>query len=185
VPGRAHEAGGGVVKIALAALVLLGLWLPATAALPPLSPEELAERADLVITGEVLASRVLVHRKPSSSMYLIRLGVLVESVEKGDDLIGEAKSLDIRCWKMRKTSLAGPSGHEEIPADASRFRMWLRQNDDGQWEPLEPNGIELLDGSPAITFAEVENRELGKGYLVGGIIGLLLLGVIVWFRLAK
>ncbi len=168
-----------------AAILALGFLSPAFAALPPLSPEELEDRAVLVITGEVLASRVLVHRKPSSSIYLVRLSVLVGSVEKGDDIIGGITTLDVRCWRMRKTKLVGPWGHSDIPADGSRFRMWLRQNEDGQWEPLEPNGIELLDSSPPITFAAVEDLELGKGFLFGGIAGILALVGLFWFRVLR
>ena len=173
------------MRFALLLAGIAGLWTSAFAELPPLSPDELKNRAELVITGEVLASRVLVHRKPSSSVYLVRLSVRVGSVEKGKELIDGITTLDIRCWRMRKSHLVGPSGHEDIPADGSRFRMWLSKNADGQWEPLQPNGIELLEGSAPITFAAVEERELGKGFLIGGIAGLLGLVALFWFRVVR
>ncbi|MDF1825602.1 MAG: hypothetical protein P1U68_13225 [Verrucomicrobiales bacterium] len=164
---------------------IAGLCPPAFSALPPLSPGELENAAEVTITGEVLASRVLVHRKPSASIYLVRLSVLVKSVEKGEAILKGERTLDVRCWKMRKSNLVGPGGHSDIPADGSSFRMWLRKNSDKQWEPLEPNGIELLNDSPPITFAAVENRESGRGFLIGGIAGLLGLAVFFWFQTAR
>ena len=166
-------------------ILLSGAFASTRAALPPLSPEERDEFAEVILTGEVLVSRTLIHRKPSSSIYSIRLGVQIGSIEKGEDLLGEAKSIEIRCWRIRKTKLVGPGGHLNIPAEGSRFRTWLRKNRDGQWEPLEPNGIELLDGSPAMTITEVERRSLGKGILFWGIAGLLGLGFIIWMRVSK
>ncbi|MEM6917079.1 MAG: hypothetical protein AAF491_10990, partial [Verrucomicrobiota bacterium] len=130
-------------------------------------------------------SRIMIHRKPSSSVYVVRLGVQIDSIEKGKDLLPDTKTIEIRCWAMRKTNMPGPGGHYSIPADGSLFRTWLRQNEEGQWEPLEPNGFELLDGSPSLTFAATEKRERGKGILLGGIAGLLALGLLVWFRLGK
>lgn len=185
MPRRLSKAGGESLKGSILTIIFAGLSTASFAALPPLSPEELENNAEIIVTGEVLASRVLVHRKPSSSIYLVRLSILVGSVEKGKDLIGGITTLDVRCWRMRKSDLVGPSGHYDIPADGSRFRMWLRENEDGQWEPLQPNGIELLDGSPPITFAAVEDRELGKGFLIGAIAGLLTLSALFWFRIVK
>ncbi|MDF2378102.1 MAG: hypothetical protein P1U81_17825 [Verrucomicrobiales bacterium] len=166
----------------LAAVLALAVSPSAFAALPPRSADQLQESAELIITGEVLASRVLVHRRPSASTYLVRLGVKIDSVEKGQELIGRKTSLDIRCWSIRKTRLAGPSGHSDIPADGSRFRMWLRQNGEGFWEPLEPNGIELLEGAAAMTFAEVEKQYSLRQYGIAGALGLLTLAIFGAFR---
>ncbi|MEM1443467.1 MAG: hypothetical protein AAGF67_14060, partial [Verrucomicrobiota bacterium] len=154
------------MKHVFLAVVFLGVVSSGSAALPPLSPEELDEYAELVLTGEVLVSRVMIHRKPSASIYLVRLGVQIDSVEKGEDLLENPNTLEIRCWAMRKTKMVGPSGHLSIPAEGSKFRTWLRKNTEGQWEPLEPNGFELLEGSAPLTFAAAERRERGKGLLI-------------------
>lgn len=166
----------------LACLLLIPAAVPgAFAALAPLSPDELEQRAELVITGEVLASRVLVHRRPGVSTYLVRLGARIDSVEKGET--GEsAKTIEIRCRALRSTRLAGRTGHDDIPADGARFRMWLRKNGDGHWEPLEPNGIEPLEGAGAMSFAEVERSNTLRHYLIAGGIGLLALASFGAFR---
>ncbi|MEM9015735.1 MAG: hypothetical protein AAGC68_01890 [Verrucomicrobiota bacterium] len=148
---------------------------PAEAALPPLGSEELGEFAEVILTGKVVDSRVLLHRKPGASIYLVRLGCRIDAVEKGGELLTSPKSIEIRCWRMRRTKMVGPSGHLEIPAENSNFRMWLRKREEGFWEPLEPNGIELLDGSTPMVFAEFERSYSLKQYLVWGGIGLALL----------
>lgn len=185
MPRRTRDAGGQIVRFAFAIALLLGITSSVEAALPPLSDQELSDTAELIITGEVIASRVLVHRKPGSSIYMVRLAASVNEIEKGQELLESSRSIDIRCWRMRKTNLVGPSGHSNIPADGSSFRMWLKKNDEGQWTPLEPNGIELLEGSTPITFATADKREMEKGFLWGGIAGLLALGGLIWFRMAR
>ena len=69
------------------------------------------------------------------------------------DAAAAGDTITIHCWrvKSRPTGWAGPSGHYGIPAAGSRFEMWLRRTDEGNWEPLQPNGINLIDG-PAIDF---------------------------------
>ena len=69
--------------------------------------------------------------------------------------------------------------------------MWLRQNpeltDPPHWEPLEPNGIELLDHSPAMTFPATSSPPSSRDALVGGLVGLaafLTLVVFLWRRRA-
>ena len=169
----------------LAAAFFLSFCAPAFAALPPRSPEDLARAAECIITGEVLASRVLIHRKPSSSLYLVRLSAAIQSVEKGADLLDDPKIIEIRCWRMRRSNLVGPSGHLSIPADGAGFKMWLRKNKDGQWEPLEPNGIELQEGALEMTFAETEKSHAIKQFFIGGGLGLLALIAFVIYRVRK
>jgi hypothetical protein len=54
--------------------------------------------------------------------------------------------------------LDGPSGHDDIPAVGSQVRMWLNTQGQRVWHPIQPNGVELLDGSPALDFSKVEGR---------------------------
>ncbi len=53
------------------------------APLPPLAPDELASRADTIITGTVVESRILFHGILGASMHYVRLKVKVENIEKG------------------------------------------------------------------------------------------------------
>lgn len=143
--------------------------------LPPLSTDELQAGAEVIITGRVAGARVMIHRKPASSVYFVRLKAEVDAIEKGGNLIADSRYLDIRCWRIRNHKGTGPAGHRHIPADGSRFRMWLKKNQDDKWEPLEPNGIELLDGSAEMGFAEVERKDAAKDFLIGGAAGVVTL----------
>lgn len=164
---------------------------PAGAALPPLSPEQREAQATLIVTGEVVASRLMTLRKPASTVTFVRLAAKVESVEKGAERVPANQILDIRCRRIGLHEADGPQGHLDIPAEGSRFKMWLRKNpespEQSQWEPLEPNGIELLDGSPAMTFGEVTPPRTMRDYTIGGLVGiatLVTLAIFLWRRRA-
>jgi len=154
--------------------------LTTRAALLPLSGEARQSQAEVVITGTVAASRVLIVRKPGASTYLVRLQTKVEEVEKGGEVLdkpgteGTPAMSEVRCWRIRKSDTDVPGGHGDIPADGSRFRMWLKKSPEGFWEPLQPNGIELLDNSPAMEFAEAERRATTRSFLFG-IVGSVLM----------
>lgn len=163
----------------------------ARAALPPLSPEEREAQATLIVTGEVAGSRVMTLRKPASTVTFVRLAAKVESVEKGADLMPANQILDIRCRRVGLHESDGPQGHRDIPAEGSRFKMWLRKNpespDEPQWEPLEPNGIELLDGSAAMTFPVTSPPRSMRDYTIGGLVGIatfVALAIFLWRRRA-
>ncbi len=165
--------------------------LPAKAALPRLSGEALQSRAEVILTGSVAASRVLMVRKPGAPTHLVRLQVALEKVEKGQEHLAVPGSgttpavIEIRCWQVRKSDTEGPLGHGNIPADGSRFRMWLKKSQEGFWEPLEPNGIELLDQSPEMKFTETEERASTQSFLIGIAGSLLLIGAIAVYMLRR
>mgnify|MGYP001152351730 FL=1 len=184
--------------LVLVPVVILIVAPIASAALPPLSPEERDEQATLIVTGRVVASRTMTLRKPTETVTFVRLAAEIESIAKGADALPALAAapatpakriLEIRCRRIERET-PGPHGHDEIPAEGSRFTMWLRQNpasDPPQWEPLEPNGIELLDNSPAMTFPVTSSPPSPRDYLVGGLIGIagfLALVVFLWRRRA-
>lgn len=182
-------------RLRIIALLLLAVsffpLLSTAAALPTLTPEERDERATLIVTGRVVGSRIMTLRKPTSTVTFVRLAAEIESIEKGADAVPAGQLLDIRCRRIDRRTSPGPQGHDNIPAEGSRFTMWLRENPDAvdqvQWEPLEPNGIELLDNSPAMAFAETVSPASLREYLLGGIIGIatfIALAVFLWRRRA-
>jgi hypothetical protein len=152
------------------------------AALPPLPPEALTSGAEVIVTARVAGSRVMIHRKPSSSVYFVRLLAEIENVEKGSEWITDPRFLDIRCWRIRKSQLVGPTGHYSIPADGSKFRAWLRRNADGKWEPLEPNGIELLEGGIEREISDAEKRQSALIFLIAGLIGITGIAIFAIFQ---
>lgn len=183
----------GTKASGLAPFFFLALILFPTAtraALPPLSGEALQSQAEAIITGTVAASRVLIVRKPGASTYLIRLQTSVEKVEKGGEFFGTPGAgvpsmVEVRCWRIRMSDRVGPAGHGDIPADGSRFRMWLKKSQEGFWEPLQPNGIELLDNSPPMEFTETERRETTRSFLIGIGGSLLLIGLIAVYMFRR
>lgn len=140
--------------------------------------EERDARADAVVVATVEESRTIVHRKPGSALFYVRLKAKVASVEKGRDLVRGAGHLDIRCWNE------GAEGHIPIPVDGSEFRAWLVKHAEGHWTPLEPDGFELAQGAAAMTFPRIERKHSATSYVVGGIFGLavLLTAAVVKYR---
>lgn len=192
---RRYRPGGEAESVGLAPMALLFLALfsplPAEAALPPLSGEALQSQAEVILTGTSTASRVLMVRKPGAPLYLVRLQVAVEKVEKGHELLAAPDSkttpavIEIRCWRIRKPDKVEPLGHGNIPADGSRFRMWLKKSQEGFWEPLEPNGIELLDQSPEMIFTQTKSQGGTRSFLIGIAGSLLLIGAIAVYMLRR
>ncbi len=166
-------------------LISCSLVSPLQGALAPLSEESLSKGAEVILTGTVATSRVLIVRKPGESLYLVRLKTTLESVEKGGDAIGDPEFVEIRCWRVRESDRVGPYGHDNIPTDGSRFRAWLKKSPEGFWEPLQPNGFALLDGAAEMEFAEVERREICKNSLIGASVGMLLLFIVATYFIRR
>ena len=127
----------------------------ANAALPPLSPDELQRRAEVVVVGTVNEVTVTATQTKSQfSNWIVKIDATVERADKGSTAIQMGKTLRVECWslKQRPYGWVGPSGHYNIPAKGARFRMWLTRNEAGNWSPLTPNGIILLDGHSRLDF---------------------------------
>ncbi len=187
IPLHSRSSNGSNVRGILPFFFLVFTLLPSVvnSALPPLSGEALESEAEVVITGTVVASRVLIVRKPGSQMYLVRLQTELEKIEKGNELIRTPPVIEVRCWRIRKSNGDGPTGHGNIPADGSRFRMWLKKSSEGFWEPLQPNGIELLDHSPAMEFAATERRATTRSFLIGIVGSVLLIAAIAVYMFRR
>jgi hypothetical protein len=160
----------------LGSVLLCAMSSQALAALPPLSPEELEQGATLIISGSVSNIDVTTSGLGRSVDWVIKLQAKVDAVSKGDVQAGD--TISIQCWRLksRPAGWAGPSGHHSIPAEGSQFEMWLRQGDEGEWIPLQPNGIRLLDRSKAFDFDAVPDSASNRAGLV--LLSLLLLCVV-------
>lgn len=141
----------------IVAILIFAVFQELNAALPPLSAKERQRFARMVVTARVDDLDVRVRNRSRDSDWVVHIKAKVENVEKGqpEDIVPE---LDITCWHIRSRSngWAGPTGHYDIPAKSARFRMWLRMDDNGNWTPLEPNGIELLDGHSRLNFKKTD-----------------------------
>lgn len=136
-------------------VVQASLLQEASAALPPLSADELSRRAEIIVVGRVQQVSVSTSRTISqSSNWNVEINAMIDQTVKASPNLSIGKTLRIECWalKQRPFGWVGPSGHSNIPAKGARFRMWLTKNQAGNWSPLAPNGIELLDGHSRLDF---------------------------------
>jgi hypothetical protein len=95
------------------------------------------------------------------SRWNLNLVVKVESIEKGNGTI-EIKpgdSIKTYLWSSRRMSAPGHQGMDVVPAEGARAKFWLTKNSDGVWEPLYPNGIELLEGQTRYDFGAYERHR--------------------------
>jgi hypothetical protein len=115
-----------------------------------------------------------------------------------DPKLGE--SLDVRCWVLIRPPSEGDvvsNGHLQIPADGGRAKFYLiGLLPGGVWSVIVPNGVELLDQTPPLSFATepalpreseesaasaAPNHALEVGIAVAVVLGLLLTAYL-WFR---
>lgn len=120
----------------------------------PASPEELRQRATLIVEGVIEGLRI--GREPSefepgigNSDWGIYLTLRVDRVLKAQ---APAGPLVARCFRVRQRrslweSLT-PSGHHPIPGVGARVTAHLNGEDDA-WRVVLPNGIRVLDGRRA------------------------------------
>lgn len=142
----------------------------------PADADESPFPIDATVVGKVADSRMMVHRKPRTTLFYVRLKMEVEAVETGAERVGGAPFLDIRCWRE------GEDGHLPIPADGARFRARLAWNEEGYWVPSAKDSFELLAGSEARVFPDLPPRRSKAGAIVGGAFGLLALVATVLLR---
>lgn len=121
-------------------LLLLVMILPAWAAIPPMSPEDLQSTADVVVLATVEnVSHRTVEMEPAYLNTVYEIDLKVEKVEKGK-ITGT--TLLVTCWQPeeRPHGWVGPQGQNEIPTAKVKGRFFLRDVGEGAYEILEPNG---------------------------------------------
>ncbi len=149
-------------RFTISLLLFAASCLPAFAALPPLSSEEQAANAEAIIVGEVDAADVDIEGSLRHSIYRVKLSVTVGTVEKGADIIKPSQKLTVHCWRLRKAQngWAGPTGQNNIPGEGTDFRAWLKRNEAGEWEALEPNGFSITGNSGELAFHQFEKSRM-------------------------
>ncbi|MFM8932989.1 MAG: hypothetical protein ACKOS8_14070 [Gemmataceae bacterium] len=150
------------------AVCLVWIAVPSVRAdLAPASPEELRQRATLIVEGVIEGLRI--GREPSefepgigNSDWGIDLTLRVDRVLKGQ---APAGPLVARCFRVRQRRSLGesltPSGHHPIPGVGARVTAHLNGEDDA-WRVVLPNGIRVLDG-PDSDAPEIQGLRSG-GY---------------------
>ena len=118
------------------------LSLATWAALPPLSPEEQRAGAEHVLVGQVNNVRSRSVEVANGTDRLFDLNFRVDDREKGTFRAGLTLTLKCRQTESRPQGWAGPQGQNEIPAEGSRIRVFVRESPGGELQLLEPNGWE-------------------------------------------
>lgn len=119
------------------ALSLLPVW----AALPPRSPEQLQESAEIVVEGRVTNLKKTTVQVKGGTDTQFTMDVSVNAVKKGDLKPHVIIPVVMRQTRTRTQGWAGPQGQNDIPAELQFVRMFLVRSGD-HYQPLEPNGWE-------------------------------------------
>ena len=121
--------------------------LPASAAVPPRSPENLKENATDIVVGQVVrvyAGTREVREGMTDDVYVAE--VKVGATAKGESAPG--KVIFVRYWKpkSRPRGWTGPQGQNVLPAAGKSVRLFLVRAEDGGLDVLTPNGVEVVEG---------------------------------------
>ncbi len=130
------------MKRLLSLIVLIGLALPALAALPPLSEEARFERAHEVVVARVL--EVKVEKRSVNGGFDRVYTATVEPLrwDKGA-AADKPERFDVRFHQTasRPSGWAGPQGQNRVLVEGETVRLFL-QDSSGQRTLLSPNGWE-------------------------------------------
>ena len=139
---------------AIAGLIVLGA--SSSAAVAPLSPENLRKEATHIITGRVLEVKsrtrkskvektIGIHR---DRVFTIRLRVMGlakgKGVRKGDEIV-------VTAWQpvLRIPPLPGPQGHSSVPKNGEVVTVHVASREGVSFVPFMPNGIRIENPNPA------------------------------------
>ena len=145
--------------VLLACMECAGLAIAARGEVPNRSPEWLREHATHVITGEVIS---IYERKSTEGNFKVTryiAEVRVKSAEKGAGLAPEQVTY-VRYFHRSQRGLirvADTNGHRELAQEGETLRLYLgqnasdgfeRDNNDGGYNVMFPNGFERLPKAP-------------------------------------
>ena len=131
--------------------LLAALSLPAAKA--PREKAELEAESGHIVSGTVLKVESIVARSKIETGLgihtdrIFTIEVRVTSVAKGEK-IKEGDVIQISAWQpeQRIPDLPGLQGHENIPTKGNRVTLYLNPaGEGGKFEPILPNGIQILD----------------------------------------
>ena len=130
------------IHLVLAVVLVAAGWLRAE--VPPQSREQLEQSATHVIDGAVTAvyARDRGAEQGTDTAYLIELKVSRAAKGEGPK---PGEVVYVRTWraKERPAGWVGPGGQSRVPAEGDVVRAYLRRADDGGYDALLPNGIDI------------------------------------------
>ena len=139
------------MNINIALIALISVCPPTVfSAVPPMSPKELNESSDLVVTGKVICiSSQISKSKVEKSLGIHRDKVFkviikVKTVMKGKG-IKVGQKITIGAWQpsVRVPPIPGPQGNDPIPNRGDSIMAYLHKKSDNNYSALLPNGFKI------------------------------------------
>jgi len=154
----------------------------ATAVPPYVSPEQVKEQAQVILTGKVDSFQTRDEERhpsaegeargwPKQKDRIVLLQVTVDKIEKGSDLVRPGDVITIRCWRVIRPPWypEHPEGWLEthgtrfIPSEGGSARFFLIGKSDEAWDPVFPgDGVVRVDDSKPLEFPMEPVEAPGK-----------------------
>ena len=137
------------INIAIIALVIV-CPCAVFSAVPPMSPKELKESSDLVVTGKVIGvSSKISKSKVEKSLgihrdKIFKVIIKVKTVMKGKG-IKVGQEITIGAWQpsVRVPPIPGPQGNDPIPNRGDSITVYLHKKSENNYTALLPNGFKI------------------------------------------
>lgn len=135
---------------------LMAMGASSSAAVAPLSPENLRKEAAHIITGRVLEVKSRTRKSKVETafgihrdrIFTIRLRVTGvakgKGVRKGDEIV-------VTAWRpvLRIPPHPGAQGHSSVPKNGEVVTVHVASREGASFVPFMPNGIRIEDPEPA------------------------------------
>ena len=143
-----------ITAAAIAGLMAMGA--SSSAAVAPLSPENLRKGSTHIITGRVLEVKSRIEKSQlerafglhRDRVFTIRLQVAEVSKGKG---VKSGEKIIVTAWQpaTRIPPLPGPQGHFPVPEKGQVVTVHVVSRKGASFVPFMPNGIRIEDPKPA------------------------------------
>ena len=143
-----------ITAVAIAGLMAMGA--SSSAAVAPLSPENLRKGSTHIITGRVLEVKSRIEKSQferafglhRDRVFTIRLQVAEVSKGKG---VKPGEKIIVTAWQpaTRIPPLPGPQGHSPVPEKGEVVTVHVVSRKGASFVPFMPNGIRIEDPKPA------------------------------------
>ena len=135
---------------------LMAMGASSSAAVAPLSPEDLRKGSTHIITGRVLEVKSRIEKSQlerafglhRDRVFTNRLEVMKVSKGKG---VTPAEKVIVTAWQpaTRIPPLPGPQGHSPVPEKGQVVTVHVVSRKGASFVPFMPNGIHIDDPKPA------------------------------------
>lgn len=121
-------------------LLLLTLAGAATAALPPLSPEDQQRLASNIVEASVIKVEKSTIEVPQGTDTLYTMQLHLGKVKKGELQSGQTITASCQKTGQRPAMMVGPQGQNSIPKEGTKGTFYLTGSPQSGFKLLQPNG---------------------------------------------